>query len=401
MTSIDKNDNKSFLDSIYFNDEGKAGSYSSFKPLYIKAKLLNPKITAKEVKQYLQSIRAYVRHKRIIRRFKHRSFLSYYIDEYWQCDVIYLQPMTIITNRKNTSKKYGLTVIDTFSKYGWVELIRKKTAEQCLKAFKEIVHKSKKIPSILQKDEGKEFGGVFLSWCKKNNIKLYSTKTLTQKAQICENFNYQLKLILNRILTHHNSRDFPKYIQQACDIYNNQISVGLPKISPKEARKSENIPIVQFFHFKKRAEEAKKFKALRPHPTFLIGEKVRKIEKFNQFSTRGFTPRFSQEIFTISGISKTTPRLYYLQEEKGKHSYYEQQLSKVIEREDDKFNFIESISDDKEIVLTRLRSGKPLTKMRVFLCLISGENKRRFLSEKDILSYKNGKLMLEKYKSKK
>ena len=190
---------KDFLDSIYFNDNGKAGSFSSFRPLYLKAKKLNSKITVKDVKSYLQSVRAYIRHKRILRRFKHRSFLTFYIDQYWQADVIYLTPMSVITNRKNTGQKYGLTVIDTFSKFGWVELIRKKTAAECLKALQKIADKVRKLPSMIQVDDGKEFLGVFLKWCKRQNINLYSTRTVTQKAQICENFNYQLKLILNRI----------------------------------------------------------------------------------------------------------------------------------------------------------------------------------------------------------
>ena len=386
---------KDFLDSIYFNDNGKAGSFSSFRPLYLKAKKLNSKITVKDVKIYLQSVRAYVRHKRILRRFKHRSFLTFYPDQYWQADVIYLTPMSIVMNRKNTSQKYGLTVIDTFTKFGWIELIRKKTADECLKAFQKIADRAKKLPSLTQVDEGKEFSGVFSKWCRKQNINLYSTHTIMQKAQICENFNYQLKLILNRILTHHQSKDFAKYIQQACAIYNNQISNGLPKLSPSDARKPENISAIQTFLFKKRAEEAKKQSKQSLESGFLVGEKVRKLEKYNRFSSRGFSPRFSQEIFTISSISNSIPRLYHLKGE-GKKSYYKQQLNKVVERNESKSS-IESISDDKQVVLTRLRSGKALTKIRKFLCLVSNEDKRRYLSESEILTFPNGRLMLEKY----
>ena len=133
---------KVVLDAIYFDDTGSAGSYSSFKPLYLVAKKKNPSIRASDVKDYLKSVRAYVQHKRILRKITRRKYLIFAPFEYFQLDVIYLQPMSVISKKGSHAKNYGLTVVDAFTKKGYVELLYKKSAPECLEAFKIIIEKA-------------------------------------------------------------------------------------------------------------------------------------------------------------------------------------------------------------------------------------------------------------------
>ena len=392
-----------FLKHIYFNSKGSLGSFGSIRSLYLAAKKLNPKITYLQVKTFLKGLRTYSQHKRILRKFPRRSYLAFYPHEFWMSDVIYLNPIRKITNKFSKDSHYGVTVCDVFSKKGYVELTRKKSASDVLAAFQKIIKRSKNIPSCLQTDDGKEYRSVFASWCRLQGIKIYSTKTETQKAQIAEIFNYQLKVILNRILTHYRSNSFASYIQQACEIYNNQPSTGLANnMSPNDAEKPENIDIMQQFYLKKRAEFAKKYLKRHPKPNFVVGQKVRKVIKYSQFQTRGFKPRFSEKIFTIDKINKTTPRGYSLLEEKGLQKYYyPQELTAVIESDDTDIPEIEGITTSRDLVTSRTRSGKILTKEKQYLCSFKGETKKKFLPKSEILKYKNGNVMLTEYLSKK
>ena len=396
MISLEK---KKLLDRIYFNDNGEAGSYSSYRPLYLVAKKKNPNIRGNDVKEYLKSVRAYVQHKRILRKITRRKYLIFAPFEYFQADVIYLQPMSVITKKGSHAKNYGLTVVDAFTKKGFVELLYKKTAPECLVAFQKIIQKLQRLPRICQVDGGSEFKSVFASWCKTQNIKLYSSHTELQKAQLCEIFNYQLKLILNRILTHHRSKDFSKYIQQACSIYNAQPSNVLPgKLSPDEAAKPENISNLQLYYLKRRADFAKKISMRKPLPAFFLGQKVRKIvKKTDSFGIRGFKPRFSDTVYTVSKITNTVPIGYFLAEDKTPRLYYSEELSDVISNESDQQPLIEAIVSHRDKVESTLRSGKAIAKITEYLCVIEGETQRKYLTASEIEQYKNGSDMLKIY----
>ena len=72
-------------------------------------------------------------------------------------------------------------------------------------------------------------------------------------------------------------------------------------------------------------------------------------------------------------------------------------LADIISNEEDQDPQIESISNSRQRVETRLRSGKPISKITEYLCSIEGETNRKYLTESEIKRYKNGKFMLEKY----
>ena len=124
-------DKRNFLDNIYFDPSGQSGSFGSVRPLYYAAKKRNSSVTFQDIKDYLKRIRSYNRHRRILRKFSRRSFLAVAPNDFWQCDVIYLNPMKVISKRYNKSKNYGVTVCDVFSKKGYVELTRKKNCSRC------------------------------------------------------------------------------------------------------------------------------------------------------------------------------------------------------------------------------------------------------------------------------
>jgi hypothetical protein len=66
-------------------------------------------------------------------------------------------------------------------------------------------------------------------------------------------------------------------------------------------------------------------------PKFSIGDKVRIMKKKNIFE-KGYTPRWTEEMFTISAVQYTDPPTYKITDYNGeeiKGSFYEQELQKT------------------------------------------------------------------------
>ena len=132
-------------------------------------------------------------HKPITRNFRKRRVISYGIDKIWAADLIEMQKYS----KWNKGAKYLLTVIDVFSKYGWIVALKDKKTESVSLAFDRIFKKSKRKPEKLLTDKGSEFiSKHFKEFLKKNNIKLYHTEN-EEKSSIVERWNKTMKNIEN------------------------------------------------------------------------------------------------------------------------------------------------------------------------------------------------------------
>jgi len=81
-------------------------------------------------------------HKPIIKNFPKRKVYVNGIDKIWAADLVEMQTFS----KSNRGVRYLLTVIDVFSKYGWMLLLKDKTGKSVTDAFKEIFKKSKRKP---------------------------------------------------------------------------------------------------------------------------------------------------------------------------------------------------------------------------------------------------------------
>ena len=69
----------------------------------------------------------------------------------------------------NQGIKHLLTVIDVFSRYGWIKTLKDKKTESVSLAFNEIFRKSKRKRTMLWTDKGSEFiSKHFKEFLKKN-----------------------------------------------------------------------------------------------------------------------------------------------------------------------------------------------------------------------------------------
>ena len=96
---------------------------------------------------------------------------------------------------KNKNVKYLLCVIDGFTKYAWVKMLKDKKGKT-VNAFIEIVNESNRKPNKLWVYQGGEFYNKHMKeWLDNNGISMYSTHNKS-KSVIAERF---IKILENLI----------------------------------------------------------------------------------------------------------------------------------------------------------------------------------------------------------
>ena len=89
----------------------------------------------------------------VVRRFPKWRVVVRGIDEIWAADLVDMQSFA----KDNAGFKYLLTVLDTFSKYGWIVPLKDKTRKSTADGFAKILASSGRTPGKIWIDKGKEF----------------------------------------------------------------------------------------------------------------------------------------------------------------------------------------------------------------------------------------------------
>jgi len=243
--------------------------------------------------------------------FPRRSVVTLFKDDLWQADLIDMQSHS----RQNKGFKFILIIIDTFTKYVWVEALKNKTAEECTKAMFNVLKKAN--PKLLQTDNGTEFyNNQFQDLMKKYKIKHYSSFSVI-KCSICERVIQTLKNKIYKHFTATGTWNWYNTISKIIQNYNNTKHRTI-KCTPSEARMDAN---------KIKLNTHTNIKTLYK-PKFKINDKVR-ISKYKHIFDKGYTPNWTTEIFTISKILHTNPVTYQLKDESNNiilGGFYEQEI---------------------------------------------------------------------------
>jgi len=243
--------------------------------------------------------------------FFRRKTITRFKDDLWQADLIDMQAHS----KKNKGFRYILIVIDTYTKYVWVEPVKNKTGKEITKCMLNILKKSH--PTLLQTDNGTEFYNTqFQNLMKKYSIKHYSTYS-SIKAGIVERAIRTLKNKLYTYFTATGSYNWINSISKLIQKYNNTKHSTI-KCTPSEARSKSNVLI-----FSKQNNIIK--------PKFKIKDKVR-ISKYKHAFSKGYTPNWTTEVFTISNILNTDPVTYQLTDSLNKQilgCFYEKEIKKT------------------------------------------------------------------------
>ena len=260
-------------------------------------------------------------HKPITRNFRKRRVISYGIDKIWAADLVEIQKYS----KWNKGIKYLLTVIDVFSKYGWIKPLKDKKTESVSLAFDLIFKKSKRKPEKLWTDKGSEFiSKQFKDFLKKNNVKLYHTEN-EEKSSIVERWNKTMKNRMWRMFSANNNTVYWDKLKDLVDDYNNTKNSSI-KMTPIEASKKENENKV-FANLYGDLIYSKPKK-----PKFSIGDKVRISKYKRRVFDKGYTPNWTEEVFVVDKVILTNPVTYKIIDLLGEEiegSFYEKELQKA------------------------------------------------------------------------
>ena len=92
-------------------------------------------------------------HKPIIKKFKKRKVYSGFKDNIWGADLADMQ----LISKFNKGFRFLLCVIDIFSKYAWVVLLKDKKDVSIVDAFQKTLDDSNRKPNKIWVDKGSEF----------------------------------------------------------------------------------------------------------------------------------------------------------------------------------------------------------------------------------------------------
>ena len=179
---------------------------------------------------------------------------------------------------------------------------------------------AKRKPTKMWVDKGKEFYNKDVQGL----VELYSTEN-EEKSSVVERWNRTMKEKMFKYFTTNSTNVYIDVIDELVEQYNHTKHSSI-KMLPVEASKKENEVVVWrnlYPHINDRE--------LEPNKKFIIGDKVRIIKKKKTFE-KGYTPRWTEEVFVISAVQNTTPATYKITDYSGEEiqgTFYEPELQKT------------------------------------------------------------------------
>ena len=199
--------------------------------------------------------------------------------------------------------------------------LKNKTGEAVANAFEKIFSEGR-MPKKLWVDKGKEF---YNKDVKSLAVELYSTEN-EEKSCVVERWNRTMKEKMFKYFSANSTRRYIDVLDEMVNRYNNTKHHSI-KMTPTEASDSRNERLVF-----RNLYESKPVQHMKPK--FSIGDRVRITKKKKTFE-HGYTPRWTEEIFTITKIQYTDPITYKISDMKGEEiqgTFYEQELQKTTQK---------------------------------------------------------------------
>ena len=234
--------------------------------------------------------------------------------------------------RYNDSHRYLLTCIDVFSKKAWAQPLLAKTSKHVTEAFERILATASDGCRMLQTDKGTEFlNSTFQEMLRRHNVHFYTSENDDIKASVVERFNRTLKSKMYRYFTFKNTRRYIDVLQQLVDSYNetHHRSIGM-------APNSVNADNEGLVRSRTRSGRDPPKSSTKQRWRYRVGDTVRIVETRHSPFAKGYTAKWTRELFRVALRQPTAPVTYTLSDlmdEPIKGKFYEAELQKVSPRE--------------------------------------------------------------------
>jgi hypothetical protein len=191
-------DHSEFLRNYYDNPEtGMKGRDA----LFAKISLEYVGISRRDIQSWLKNWETAQIHQPVKRIKISRPLISTAPMKCWGVDLTFLKEInvdsTTTVEKELKDSQCLFTVVDQFSKFGWVRVLKNKTAKVVAEALREIITEAG-VPSTIKSDNGSEF--VSSNWKEvysEFGIKHLTTDTYSpQQNAISERFNRTIKMMV-------------------------------------------------------------------------------------------------------------------------------------------------------------------------------------------------------------
>jgi len=301
----------------YFNPKF-TGSYAGLSA-FIKNRKLGK--TKKEVENELLKHPAYYFYRPARRLIKKRRPVVVHLPHFQLvADLIDVQRF----RKENRGFRYILIAIDGFSRKMYAEPLKDKKGKTLVTATKKMFKSIPRIIKYYQSDDGTEFKNrEFQDFLASKGIIWFSTFS-TIKASLAERAISTLMTRLSRVFTQERNHRYLKVLPSIVQSYNNTIHTTT-KFAPNKVN-SKNQDQVWENIYGQLIDSVQK-----SPPKYAVGDQVRLSVVKNTFQ-KGYLPRYTEEVFTISEVKNTIPVTYGVSDSKLeliKGSFYESELLKA------------------------------------------------------------------------
>lgn len=281
------------ISNIYYDP---AEGFGSAKDVRKRAKEEDPTITIQDVRAFLKK-----QPNKQIR--KHRGYNSYtapFARYQYQIDIMDMVPLTKDSEKKpgkeikvvkNNQPRYGLVVIDIFSKLANVVPMKNKDGESVLKGLKESFEKMGFPMSIYSDDDG-AFKSVVKDFFQEEGINHITTLT---HANVAERFIRTIKnMVHDRV--RFNRGSWTEMVKFAVDKYNKTVHSST-KEKPIEAHKDDN-------HADVKVNLYSREKNNRKYDTISVGDTVKIFSKGrgNYTDRKEYLSKWSEQNYRVERI---------------------------------------------------------------------------------------------------
>lgn len=303
------------LSNIYYNPLD-TNSLGGLKKLSKAAKKKHPTNEA-TVQDWLSSQDTYTLHRRALKKFQRRNIVVNGMEEQLQADLIDMSKF----KQFNDGHSFILSVIDVFSKKAWAFPLISKSGIEVSEALSRLLRNNKF--RALQFDKGKEFLNKHVKdLLQKNNIHFFTTENEDIKAAVVERWNQTIQTKIYKWFTKSGSQRWIDILPKLTESYN-----STPHSATKMAPNNVNYDNEeQVWNTLYQSVLAKPRKVI-----YKPGDTVR-IAKNRTIFEKGYTAKWSTEVFTIKKILLTNSPTYKIEDVSGDEilgSFYTEELQKV------------------------------------------------------------------------
>ena len=291
------------LDQIYVNISNPE-SLGSIKDLYERATIVNPKISKKDVYNYLLSKDSYTLFKRNPQNFKRRCHYFKKPGSTLVLDTMFLRPFD-----PSSRFPYLLIAIDGFSRYAHTEFLTNLKMNYVSKILDNFLTNSIFSYSKIYSDSGSEYSGkLLLKMYQKHGATWYTTHS-KNKTSIAERFIRSIKVKTGKYIVEYNKLDIDKAIPRLVQAYNIRKHRTLEGYCPLEVHLMTKWSEIRLLSSAINKTCTKRIKLVKDEHA--KGTVVRlRLESSNSFSNRAHNIVNSSELFLVQEVQKTTPVTY-------------------------------------------------------------------------------------------